>query len=226
MCCGHRATPGSMLHTHALADLCATPGAVAPGCEHGCRPGLHRVCTVCAALQAGLYRQAAFCWEELLTMAPTNANILTRYADILYTLGGAANLRTARAYYSKAVQATAGRSSRALQGVLACCAALSVDKVKPYCQGDVGGVGGPQGGQWWLDGPATFCARLLPAAHANHMTHALVLPCGQVGDLQDCKLVPRGVGVVGGGGGGGRLRRAAQIWHGKSVQLPSRGASS
>ncbi len=70
-------------------------------------------------LQVGMYRQAAFCWEELITMAPTHPAFLVRYADTLYTLGGQANVRTARAYYSRALTASAGRSVRALYGLVA-----------------------------------------------------------------------------------------------------------
>lgn len=68
------------------------------------------------------YRQALFCYEELMTLAPGHTPFLVRYADILYTLGGAANLRLARTYFAKAVEASHGRNVRALWGVTACCA--------------------------------------------------------------------------------------------------------
>jgi len=72
----------------------------------------------------GLYRQAAFCIEELLSMAPGDPNLFIRYADVLLTLGGATNARTARAYYSKAVTLSQGRSARALYGLVACSVQL------------------------------------------------------------------------------------------------------
>lgn len=75
-------------------------------------------------LEMGLYRQAAFCFEELLTIAPGEPNVYVRYADTLLTLGGPANARTARSYYSKAVQLTQGRSARALYGLMACASQL------------------------------------------------------------------------------------------------------
>ncbi|GBF88587.1 hypothetical protein Rsub_01302 [Raphidocelis subcapitata] len=75
-------------------------------------------------LEMGLYRQAAFCLEEVLTLAPSEPNVAVRYADALLTLGGAANARTARAYYSRAVTLTQGRSARALYGLVACAAQL------------------------------------------------------------------------------------------------------
>lgn len=52
-----------------------------------------------------------------------------RYADILFTLGGASNYRLARSYYAKAVEASAGRSVRALYGILACYNSLA-EKVR------------------------------------------------------------------------------------------------
>ncbi|GFR47411.1 hypothetical protein Agub_g9128 [Astrephomene gubernaculifera] len=79
-------------------------------------------------LEALNYRQAAFCYEELLMHAPGNSSYYIRYADILYTLGGAANCKTARSYYAKAVELTAGGSLRALFGILACSAHIT-DKV-------------------------------------------------------------------------------------------------
>lgn len=44
-------------------------------------------------LEQYMYRQAAFCYEELLLHAPMNVNYLTRYADVLYTMGGHQNYR-------------------------------------------------------------------------------------------------------------------------------------
>lgn len=74
----------------------------------------------------GLYRQAAFCLEELLTMGPGEPNLHIRYADTLLTLGGPTNARTARAHYSKAATLTRGAAARPLYGLLACAAALQV----------------------------------------------------------------------------------------------------
>ncbi|KXZ47288.1 hypothetical protein GPECTOR_36g15 [Gonium pectorale] len=71
------------------------------------------------------YRQAAFCMEELLMLSPHNSSFYVRYADILYTIGGPTNYKTARSYYSKAIELTMGGSLRALFGVLACCAHIT-----------------------------------------------------------------------------------------------------
>jgi hypothetical protein len=66
--------------------------------------------------------------EELITLSPANPNVYVRYADVLCTLGGKDNLKTARAYYSRAITGSTGRSTRALHGLLACHALLG-DKV-------------------------------------------------------------------------------------------------
>ncbi|GLI61847.1 hypothetical protein VaNZ11_004355 [Volvox africanus] len=79
-------------------------------------------------LEVQNYRQAAFCYEELLMHVPGNSSYFVRYADVLYTIGGPTNYKTARSYYAKAIELTAGGSLRALFGVLACSAHIT-DKV-------------------------------------------------------------------------------------------------
>eukprot|EP00195_Chlamydomonas_chlamydogama_P009581 CAMPEP_0202894790 /NCGR_PEP_ID=MMETSP1392-20130828/4111_1 /ASSEMBLY_ACC=CAM_ASM_000868 /TAXON_ID=225041 /ORGANISM="Chlamydomonas chlamydogama, Strain SAG 11-48b" /LENGTH=304 /DNA_ID=CAMNT_0049579581 /DNA_START=42 /DNA_END=956 /DNA_ORIENTATION=- len=76
-------------------------------------------------LELLMYRQALFCYEELLMFLPTHPHYLIRYADVLYTMGGSSNYRMARAYYAKAVESSGGRSVRALWGILACCANIT-----------------------------------------------------------------------------------------------------
>ena len=60
--------------------------------------------TTNATCQACMFKQAAFCLEEVLSMGVLAPLTLLRYADTLATIGGAAHLKTARAYYSKALQ--------------------------------------------------------------------------------------------------------------------------
>ena len=79
-------------------------------------------------LELTMYKQAAFCFEELIMLMPNNPNYLIRYADILYTIGGGPNYKAARSYYSKAIELSGGSSTRALYGVLACIANMP-DKV-------------------------------------------------------------------------------------------------
>ncbi len=61
---------------------------------------------------------------------------------MLYTLGGAANLKLARSYYSRAVELSQGKSARALWGVTACCA-NTTEKVRggASCAGVLAGEG-------------------------------------------------------------------------------------
>jgi ER membrane protein complex subunit 2 len=69
--------------------------------------------------EAGALKQAAFCAEEAILLAPGNPAAHLRYADLLYSLGGAEQCRTARSYYSKALQLSGGRNPRAIIGLLA-----------------------------------------------------------------------------------------------------------
>lgn len=75
-------------------------------------------------LESCMYKQAAFCYEELLLLLPGHVNYHVRYADVLFTLGGPSSVKAARAYYAKAVQLSNGLSLRALYGLCACAAEL------------------------------------------------------------------------------------------------------
>lgn len=77
-----------------------------------------------------MYKQAAFCFEELILAHPTNALYHLGYAELLYTLGGIDNLRTARKYYSAAIELSAGQNMRALYGVCLCGAAMNQPKAR------------------------------------------------------------------------------------------------
>jgi len=61
------------------------------------------------------YRRAAFCWEELLLLVPSNPVFLCKYAETLYTLGGP-EVKTARKYFAKAL-ALQPDNLRALYGL-------------------------------------------------------------------------------------------------------------
>lgn len=76
-------------------------------------------------LEMGMTKQALFCYEELLMFQPNSTQYLVRYADILYTMGGTNNLKIARSYYAKAVEASSGRETRALFGILQCAAGIT-----------------------------------------------------------------------------------------------------
>lgn len=75
-------------------------------------------------LRQQLLRQAAFCYEELIMLAPNNLTYNLRYADVLYTIGGASNWKMSLSYYSHALELSGGGSVRALFGVCTCLSQL------------------------------------------------------------------------------------------------------
>ena len=85
------------------------------------------------AAQAQMYPQAATCYEELLMHQPASAATHVQYADVLYTIGGAANYQAARTHYSAAIEISSGRNVRALYGLCATSAQLKKgsSRVKP-----------------------------------------------------------------------------------------------
>eukprot|EP00246_Nothoceros_aenigmaticus_P016574 TRINITY_DN7644_c0_g1_i2.p1 TRINITY_DN7644_c0_g1~~TRINITY_DN7644_c0_g1_i2.p1 ORF type:complete len:301 (+),score=70.14 TRINITY_DN7644_c0_g1_i2:268-1170(+) len=75
-----------------------------------------------------MYKQAVFCYEELLLSQPANPLYHLRYAELLYTLGGLDNFRAARKYYSAAIDLSDGKNIRAVYGVVLCGAAINQAK--------------------------------------------------------------------------------------------------
>ena len=78
-------------------------------------------------------RRAAFCIEELILVNPMAYMYHIRYAEILYTLGCGdkgtpEQLRSARKYFAHALELNPQGNTRALFGLLLCCAALSGSK--------------------------------------------------------------------------------------------------
>lgn len=51
-----------------------------------------------------------------------------QYADVLYTIGGVSNYRTARTYYAAAVDLSNGENARALYGLCAASVQLTNSK--------------------------------------------------------------------------------------------------
>ncbi|KAL6519613.1 hypothetical protein OROMI_032889, partial [Orobanche minor] len=64
-----------------------------------------------------MYKQAAYCYEELILSQPTIPLYHLAYADVLYTLGGLENLNAAKKYYAAAIDLTCGKNVRALFGI-------------------------------------------------------------------------------------------------------------
>ncbi|CAI5989048.1 unnamed protein product [Closterium sp. NIES-64] len=63
-----------------------------------------------------MFKQAAFCYEELLLSAPVNPIYHVTYAEILYSIGGAENYRQAISHYAAATEYSGGTNLRALYG--------------------------------------------------------------------------------------------------------------
>ena len=78
--------------------------------------------------QVSAFQQAAFCYEELLMHEPAKMAHHLLYAECQYSLH---SWRTARTYYSSALQLTGGKHPRALYGIAACTAQLAGQKVSP-----------------------------------------------------------------------------------------------
>ncbi|KAI4301902.1 hypothetical protein L6164_035138 [Bauhinia variegata] len=72
-----------------------------------------------------MYKQAAFCYEELILSQPTVPLYHLAYADALYTLGGLENLQTAKKYYTSTIDLTGGKNTRALFGLCLCTSAIA-----------------------------------------------------------------------------------------------------
>lgn len=78
------------------------------------------------------YEKAQFCYEEILSMQPTNYLVNIKYAEILYSIGtgneNLENLYNARKYYSHALtlqsEKAAETETRALWGLLQTCKAI------------------------------------------------------------------------------------------------------
>ncbi|CAI5972442.1 unnamed protein product [Closterium sp. NIES-65] len=71
-----------------------------------------------------MFKQAAFCYEELLLSAPVNPIYHVTYAEILYSIGGAENYRQAISHYAAATEYSGGTNLRALYGTCMASAAL------------------------------------------------------------------------------------------------------
>ncbi|KAG7556790.1 Tetratricopeptide repeat-containing domain [Arabidopsis suecica] len=68
-------------------------------------------------LSLQMYKQAAFCYEELILSQPTVPLYHLAYADVLYTIGGVENIISARKYYAATIDLTGGKNTRALLGI-------------------------------------------------------------------------------------------------------------
>lgn len=70
-------------------------------------------------LSLGQYTQAAYCFEELILAHPLSHALHTKYAEVLYTMGGIENFRLARKYFAHALELNDSTNTRALWGLCA-----------------------------------------------------------------------------------------------------------
>ncbi|KAL3843989.1 hypothetical protein ACJIZ3_001392 [Penstemon smallii] len=71
-----------------------------------------------------MYKQASYCYEELILAQPTIPLYHLTYADVLYTLGGLENLHAAKKYYAATIDLTGGKNMRALFGICLCVSGI------------------------------------------------------------------------------------------------------
>lgn len=83
-----------------------------------------------------MFKQAGFCYEEVLLSAPANPMLHTRYAEILYSIGGADNLRSALSHFAAAIEYSGGANTRALYGT--CMASTALEACNKASKGGEG----------------------------------------------------------------------------------------
>lgn len=76
-------------------------------------------------LSLQMYKQATFCYEELILSQPTVPLYHLAYADVLYTLGGIENIQLAKKYYASTIDLTGGKNTKALFGICLCSSAIA-----------------------------------------------------------------------------------------------------
>jgi len=79
-------------------------------------------------LEQQMFKNAAFCYEELLLATPGNYHLHSKYAEILYTSGGYDNLRLARKYFAHSLEMNDTNNVRSLYGLVMTCIAISSTK--------------------------------------------------------------------------------------------------
>ena len=98
-------------------------------------------------LEREMRDQAAFCLEECLLHAPSDAATALKLANLLYQQGGA-KVAAARGYYARVIELTRGENVQALEGLLACEDAAAAGATKSGKKGrnsrnDDEGAAGP-----------------------------------------------------------------------------------
>jgi tetratricopeptide (TPR) repeat protein len=74
------------------------------------------------------YEKAAFCFEELIILNPSNYIIYQRYAETKATIGGVENLKISKKYFCQSARMSGFNSNRALLGLVVVCEQLQTTK--------------------------------------------------------------------------------------------------
>eukprot|EP00752_Nemacystus_decipiens_P009223 g8238.t1 len=74
------------------------------------------------------YEAAAFCYEELVLISPSDHVVHCRLGEVYYTMGGAENLLRARKHFSQSVDLLKAGNARGLHGLCQTCASLASSK--------------------------------------------------------------------------------------------------
>jgi len=77
------------------------------------------------------YQQAAFAYEEVLLASPQDFWVVLRYGEIVYSIGGMANLQAARSYFAQAILLNEA-CVRAMWALHQCC--RQIDSLKPEAE--------------------------------------------------------------------------------------------
>jgi tetratricopeptide (TPR) repeat protein len=91
----------------------------------------------------GQYSQASFCYEELILAYPASHAHFTKYAELLYTMGGIENFKLARKYFAHSLELNNATNTRALWGLCATVLAIASAKGGKSLKDD-----GQEVGEW------------------------------------------------------------------------------
>ncbi|CAM9464663.1 unnamed protein product [Choristocarpus tenellus] len=75
-------------------------------------------------INASNYDAAAFCYEELVLISPSDPLVHCRLGEVYFTLGGGENLMRARKHLAQSVDLKKAGNARALHGLCQACVAL------------------------------------------------------------------------------------------------------
>eukprot|EP01111_Echinosteliopsis_oligospora_P011709 TRINITY_DN3923_c0_g1_i1.p1 TRINITY_DN3923_c0_g1~~TRINITY_DN3923_c0_g1_i1.p1 ORF type:complete len:291 (+),score=65.12 TRINITY_DN3923_c0_g1_i1:58-930(+) len=76
------------------------------------------------------YSSVANCFEEVLLANPVNHVFYTKYAEVVYTMGGIDNFRLARKCYARSLELNPDNNLRSLWGLCSCSLAILSSKGK------------------------------------------------------------------------------------------------